>query len=215
MRRLIAGILVIGFVIAGCSISEHRNRGVYVLLAVARADSPTRNENQELLNTLLTLLRPDDILAVARIDTRSFSERDIIAEIRFDQRPSAAIRQKRAFKDRFDNFFAHASGHPAMDLTGGILQAIEYLNSSRCAHKYILLFSDLKQEPIGGDARHAPFQLSGFTVIGLHPAQAQRQEQNPEQARRRGETWRDRIENSGGQWQLVDDIAALAPVFEG
>jgi hypothetical protein len=43
---------------------------------------------------------------VARIDTGSFSEKDIIAKATFDERPSMANKQKRAFAQRVHDFIA-------------------------------------------------------------------------------------------------------------
>ena len=46
---------------------------------------------------MLGTLNPGDALAVARIDTGSFSEKDIIAKATFDDRPSVSNEQKRVF----------------------------------------------------------------------------------------------------------------------
>ena len=52
---------------------------------------------QSILNYLLGVLQPGDTLAVARIDTGSFSEKDIVAKMTSDGRPSVANNQKRTF----------------------------------------------------------------------------------------------------------------------
>ena len=44
--------------------------------------------------------RPADSIAVARIDTGSFTEKNIIAKTTLDERPSTANQQKRAFASR-------------------------------------------------------------------------------------------------------------------
>ena len=59
---------------------------------------------QVIINYLLGTLQPGDSLAVARVKSRSFSEKDIIAKATFDNRPSQANAQKRAFRDKIDAF---------------------------------------------------------------------------------------------------------------
>jgi hypothetical protein len=85
------------------------------------------NKAQKILNYLLGVLAPGETLAVARIDTGSFSERDIISKVTFDERPSVANNQKRAFMQQVEGFVTTVKGSPYTDISGGILQAIEYL----------------------------------------------------------------------------------------
>ena len=82
------------------------------------------NKAQKILNYLLGVLAPGDTLAVARIDTGSFSEKDIVSKITFDERPSVANNQKRAFMNQVDTFVKSVKGSPYTDISGGIMQAI-------------------------------------------------------------------------------------------
>ena len=47
---------------------------------------------QVIVNYLLGTLQPGDSLAVARVESRSFTEKDIIAKATFDARPVAGQR---------------------------------------------------------------------------------------------------------------------------
>jgi hypothetical protein len=69
-------------------------------------------------------------MAVARIDTGSFSEKDIVAKVTFDQRPSVANTQKRAFQKQVAEFVSSVAGSSHTDISGGLLQAVEYLNEA-------------------------------------------------------------------------------------
>ena len=51
-------------------------------------------------------LQPGDSLVVARIDSGSFSEKDIVCKMTFDGRPSVANQQKRRFRGQIDEFVA-------------------------------------------------------------------------------------------------------------
>jgi hypothetical protein len=82
---------------------------------------------------MLSRLDSADSLAVARIDTGSFSEKDIIAKATFDDRPSTANSQKRRFAGDVKMFVEQSQTAPYTDITGGLLQAIEFLNEKNWA----------------------------------------------------------------------------------
>ncbi len=82
----------------------------------------------------LSELGPSDSFAVARIDTGSFSEKDIIAKVTFDDRPSTVNSQKRQFNERVQRFVKIVRPATNTDITGGLLQAIEYLDEKATAH---------------------------------------------------------------------------------
>ena len=66
---------------------------------------------------ILLPLQPGDSLAVARVQSRSFSEKDIIAKATFDARPSQANAQKRAFHDKIDRAFRNVTGRESTGRT--------------------------------------------------------------------------------------------------
>ena len=74
------------------------------------------------------------------------SERNIIAKTTFDDRPSTMNQQKRAFASRIENFIDSTNPAPYTDITGGLLQAIEFLNEKHTTRKEILIFSDMKED---------------------------------------------------------------------
>ena len=78
----------------GCSDTANRSRGIYMLLDTSGTYALELKKAQAIINYLLGTLQPNDTLAVARIDTGSFSEKDIIAKVTFDQRPSVANNQQ-------------------------------------------------------------------------------------------------------------------------
>ena len=54
--------------------------------------------------------------------------------------------QKRKFRETIDKFVRSVHPSAYTDVTGGILQATEYLDEKNPGHKTILVFSDLKEE---------------------------------------------------------------------
>jgi hypothetical protein len=170
---------------------------------------------KSILNYLLGTLQPGDSLAVASIDTGSFSEKDIVAKVRFDDRPSVANNQKRAFKQKIDKFTRNVRRSPYTDISGGLLQAIEYLNEADPGNKFVLIFSDLKEELAKGHIRDVPFQFHGFTVIGLNVTKLRGDIRDPKQYLKRVEEWRVKVEEGDGKWRVINDLERLENMFKG
>src|SRR5690606_8007099 len=122
---------------------------------------------EHLINYLLGTLNPGDSLAVARIKSRSFTEKDIIAKATFTKDPLKANQQKLAFKKEVGKLREKAKGSAYTDITGGVLQAAEFLNETGAGRKTILIFSDLQQELDKRTVRNVPLDLKGIRVVAL------------------------------------------------
>jgi hypothetical protein len=170
---------------------------------------------EAIINYLLGTLQPGDSLAVARIDSGSFSEKDIVAKMTFDKRPSVANQQKRLFKQKIDEFVQTAKGSAYTDITGGVLQSVEFLNEAGAGQKYILIFSDLKEDLVKGQVRDFPIQVDGCKVIALNVTKLRSDNVDPREYYKRVENWRSRVESGGGSWRVVNDLERLENIFEG
>jgi hypothetical protein len=206
--------LLIGLTVGGCTDAQNRTTGVYILLDTSGTYALELKKAQSIVNYLLGTLQPKDTLAVACIDTGSFSEKDIVAKMTFDQRPSVANNQKRAFQKTVVDFVAKVKSSSYTDISGGILQAIEYLNEASAGQKYILIFSDLKEELAKGHVRDVPFQLSDFNVIALNVTKLRQDIRDPENYRDRVEQWRSKVESGKGKWQIVNDLERIDTIFD-
>ena len=205
--------LILVLSISGCSDSKSRSKGVYMLLDTSGTYARELEKAQSILNYLLGVLQPGDTLAVARIDTGSFSEKDIIAKITFDERPSYANNQKRMFQRKINSFISTVKSSQYTDISGGILQAIEYLNEQRSGQNYILIFSDLKQELAKGYKRDIPFQLQAFNVIALNVTKLRDDNIDPKKYQGRVTKWRAEVESGGGTWSIINDLENLDQIF--
>jgi hypothetical protein len=209
----IALSLILILALSGCTDSKSRSKGVYMLLDTSGTYALELKKAQAILNYLLGVLQPGDTLAVARIDTGSFSEKDIVAKITFDERPSYANNQKRLFQQEVNTFVSSVKSSQYTDISGGILQAIEYLNEQGSGQKYVLIFSDLKQELAKGYKRDIPFQLQGFNVIALNVTKLRADNIDPKQYQDRVTRWRAEVESGGGNWSIINDLENLDHIF--
>ncbi len=181
-------------------------RGVYLLLDTSGTYTAELKKAQQIINYLLGTLGPGDSLVVARIDSGSFSEKDIVAKVTFDSRPSVSNEQKKRFAQTVDKFVKSVRGSKYTDISGGLLQAIEYLNEVDTAEKHVLIYSDLKEELPKGFVRNMNFTLDGFKVRALNVTKLRSDNVNPQEYLDRLEEWKTRVKHGGGEWIVVNDM---------
>lgn len=212
-KSFILIILSISFILIGCPDTTSRSQGVFMLLDSSGTYTKELKQAQNILNYLLGMSNPGDSLAVARIDSASFSEKDIVAKMIFDGRPSVVNKQKRVFKQKVDTFIADVKGSSYTDITGGLLQAVEYLNETGAGKKYILIFSDLKEDLAKGHIRDFPIQLDGCRVVALNVTKLRKDNIDPRLYFNRVEAWKERIETGGGSWRVINDLERLDTIL--
>jgi Prokaryotic membrane lipoprotein lipid attachment site len=213
MRRLLltAGLAA---ALAGCSgEAAPTTRGVYLLMDTSGTYTAELTNAQAIINAILAKLEPGDSFAVARVDTGSFSEKDLIARVTFDERPSMTNQQKRKFRDQIDAFVKSVTPAAYTDITGGVLQAVEYLNEKDPGRKTILVFSDLQEDLQDGYVRDIPLTMDGFEVVALNVTKLRSDNIDPREYMNRLETWQSRVESGGGTWRVINDLDRLDQIL--
>lgn len=207
MKWLLAAAATL--LLAACSQGTPRNTGVYLLIDTSGTYNREVRKAEQIVLFVLGRMGPTDSFAVARIDTASFTERNIIAKATFDDRPSTANRQKRSFAGQLQKFADDSYASPYTDITGGVLQAIEFLNEKQPGRKEILIFSDMKEDLAQGYIRNLPLDLKGFDVVALNVTKLRADNVDPREYLNRLDSWRSRVERSGGHWRVINDLEHL------
>ena len=208
--KLLSLVALTLFGAQGCSQSNvPATRGVYMLVDTSGTYTEELKKAETIISFVLAKLNPGDSFALARINTGSFTEKDIVARVSFDDRPSMANTQKRRFRETIDRFIKGVKSSAYTDVTGGLLQAIEYLNEKNPGHKTILIFSDLKEELDKGYVRDIPLQLNGVDVVALNVTKLRSDNIDPREYMDRLEMWRKRVEAGGGHWRVINDLERL------
>jgi len=198
-------------ILAGCSSGEPVNRttGVYMLLDTSGTYTEEIGKAQQIINYTLARLEPGDSFALARIDTASFSEKDIVAKVSLDTRPSTSNAQKRQFLTRVGEFVDAVRPSPHTDISGGLLQALEFLDEKNPGTKTILIFSDLKEDLPEGYVRDVVARFDDVRVVALNVTKLRSDNIDPRKYLDRLEAWRQRVEEGGGSWQVINDLDHL------
>ena len=205
--------LLAAVTLSGCPDTSNHSRGVYMLMDTSGTYKKELDKAGLIICYLLGTLQPGDSFGVARIDTGSFCEKDIVQKATFDRRPSVSNGQKRIFRDKMDKFISSVNGSPYTDIIGGILQAVEYLNETEAGKKYILIFSDLKEELDKGYVRDFPLQMSGFNVVALNVSKLRSDNIDSWEYMSRLERWKKRVESGGGNWRVINDLERLDAIL--
>lgn len=208
-KRLVLALLLASAV-SSCSDPKSHTQAVYMLVDTSGTYAAEINKAQVIINYLLGTLQPGDSLAVARVKSRSFSEKDIIAKVTFDNRPSQANAQKRAFRDRIDAFVKTVGGSAYTDITGGLIQGAEFLNETGAGTKTILIFSDMQEELDKSTIRDFPIKLKDIRVVALNVVKLKTDNVDPRRYMGRLEAWQKRVEGAGAsEWRVINDIERL------
>ena len=213
-RLLIALVCVASLAPAGCSDSRGRAHAVYMLVDTSGTYAQESGKAQLIINYLLGTLQPGDSLAVAKVESRSFTEKDIIAKATFDQRPSQANAQKRAFRDRIDATFKRVKGSAYTDITGGILQGAEFLNETGAGKKTIIIFSDMQEELDKVTVRNFPIKLTNIHFVAVNVVKLKSDNVDPRRYIGRLEAWHKRVKTAGAaDWRVINDLERLDNIF--
>ncbi|HLQ24902.1 MAG TPA: hypothetical protein VK138_03370 [Acidiferrobacterales bacterium] len=199
---------------SACTDARTHAQAVYMLIDTSGTYAAEADKARRIVNYLLGTLQPGDSLAVARVESRSFSEKDIIAKVRFDSRPSQADTQKRDFKQKIDAFVKTVHGSAYTDITGGLLQGAEYLNETGAGQKIILIFSDMQEELDKSAVRNFPIDLKNIRVVAVNVIKLHTDNADPRLYVGRLEWWQKRVKAAGAtEWRVINDIEHLDSII--
>jgi len=211
--KRVASVIVAALVLGGCAVPPSGN-GVFLLVDTSGTYAGELGRAQTVINYLLGTLDPGDSFGVARIDGGSFSEKDILVRMTFDGRPSVANDQKRQFLETVQTFADTVQTASHTDITGGVLQAVEWLNEVGPGVKTVLIFSDMEEDLPDGHIRDFPIELEGVRVIALNVTKLRADNVDPREYAARLSAWQARVEDGGGSWAVVNDLERLDLALE-
>lgn len=199
-----------------CTDKQSHAQAVYFLVDTSGTYAQELGRAQALIGYILGTLNPGDSLAVAQVKSRSFSEKDIIAKVTFVKDPLQANAQKRAFRDKVTHFTKGVrKGSAYTDITGGIIQASEFLKETGAGRKTILIFSDMQEELDYQTVRNFPIDLKGIRIVALNVTKLTTDNIDPRRYLNRMEWWEKRVRTAGAEdWRTVNDLEHPERIFQ-
>ncbi|MBM4138672.1 MAG: VWA domain-containing protein [Nitrospira sp.] len=183
------------------------SHGVYMLVNTSSIYAQEANKASKIITSLLATLNPGDSLAVAKVESRSFTEKDIVAKVTFDKRPSQVTSQKRTFKDKIQTFTQAIKPSAYTDITGALIQGAEYLNEPKFGIKTIVILSDMQEELGKGIVCDFPIELDGFRIVALNMRKLRTDNADPRLHLNRLARWKTRVRTAGATaWVVVNNL---------
>jgi hypothetical protein len=125
--------------------------------------------------------------------------------------------QKRAFAEKINEFAKSAKsgkGSQYTDISGGIIQAAEFLRETGAGRKTIIIFSDMQEELDYKTVRDFPITLDGIRIIALNVTKLDTDNIDPRRYMGRLEWWQERALAAGAtDWKVVNDMEHLDRIF--
>jgi len=203
--------------LSGCGEQGNYHQAVYMLIDTSGTYTKQVNKAQSVVNYLLGAVQPGDALAVAQVKSRSFTETDIVAKVTLNNDPLQATSQKRAFSSKVNKFAQSAKsgkGSKYTDISGGVIQAAEFLRETGAGRKTIIIFSDMQEELDYKTQRDFPIQLDGIRIIAVNVTKLATDNIDPRRYMGRLDWWEKRaIEAGASEWKVVNDMEHLDRIF--
>ena len=214
-KNLLLPVLILPLLLTSCADNRAHTQGVYLLIDTSGTYAEQVSKARKIINYLLANLNAGDSLAVAKVESRSFTEKDIVAKVTFDRRPSQANQEKRAFSQKIEAFAKNVKGSAYTDITGGLLQAAEYLNEANPGYKTIIIFSDMQEELGKGTIRDFPIKLTGIRVMAVNVIKLSTDNVDPRRYLDRLAWWEKRVRDAGAtEWSVINDLEHLDKVLK-
>jgi hypothetical protein len=195
---------------AGCADPRSHAHGVYVLVDTSGSYTEELRTAERVVDYLLGILRPGDAVAVANVGSRSFSEREIIARASLDPRPSLANTQKRRMADEVADYLKDVEPSRHTDITGGLIQAAQYLREAGTARKTVYIVSDLEEDLDDETIRDLLPDLDGIRVVAVHVSKLPEDNRDPRRYLTRLDAWERRMSEAGAaEWRVINELENL------
>ena len=209
--------LIVASGLSGCANQQDYYHSVYMLVDTSGTYSEQVGKARNVVNYILGTLQPGDSLAVARVKSRSFSEKDIVAKVALNTDPMQVTAQKRDFAEKIDAFAKSTKsgkGSRYTDISGGIIQAAEFLRETGSGRRTIIIFSDMQEELDYKTVRDFPIELDGIRIIALNVTKLDTDNIDPRRYMDRLEWWEERALAAGAsEWKVVNDMEHLDRIF--
>lgn len=219
MLSRIAAFILAAFTvltIGGCT-GENGRHAIYMVVDVSGTYARQSDKARDVLKYLLITAHPGDTLALAKINSRSYTEKNIIAKVTLENVPSKANVQKKIFAAKADQFvkkIQRARGSAYTDISGALILATEFLRETKASKQTIVIFSDMKQELGKGTVRDFEYDVKGIHFVVINIAKLRSDNVDPRRYKRRMDAWNKKLMGAGAaDWIVITDMDKILDVF--
>ncbi len=207
----ITALMIPWLLLSGCQSADEASRATYMLIDVSGTYFRQLDACVRASKYALVKMKPNDFIAIAKISSKSFSDREVIIKGRLPKKPSQANAMKARMGSAIDQFAKKARASSYTDISGAIYQAAQVLHQQPSQQKRLVIFSDLVEDLSLDIIRERLPSLEGIDVIAANVIKLRSDNRNPEKYFRRLQQWEHMILKAGAKsWRVVDDPMQLA-----
>ncbi len=159
---------------------------------------------------------PGDSLSLIAIDSSSYNEKNIKAQLKLDYRPSQANVQRIEFAQTLDEFAAEKASAKYTDISGAMMLCSGYLKSTQAGTQVMFIFSDMKEELKPGLTRNfSDNEFENINIAAMNVIKLNSDNTNPQIYRSRIKKWDERVMKHGAKsWKADLKPTDLAEYIE-
>ena len=154
---------------------------------------------------------PGDSLFFVTIDSNSYTEKNLIAKLTLDYRPTMANSQKVEVAKKLEKFGKGSARSNLTDISGALMLCADYLKASKAGTRVMFVFSDMNEElPKGVVRKFKADEFDGIDVVAMNIIKLSKDSANPEVYRKRLEKWEKRTTEAGARsWGTLIDSTKI------
>lgn len=196
-------LLALAVFCSSCGSGDY-SRTVYMLIDTSGTYVKEIKRAHKIIKAIVVRMQPGDTFILARIDSDSFSEKDILINVKLDYKSTKANQQRVALVKKVNRYIKKVRSSRYTDITGGILQALDVLKRNKAGNKSIIIFSDLKEDLKKSQKRNIPMNFAKIKVVSVNVTKLKSDNRDPRKYFRRIEKWKKNVEKDGGSWEVID-----------
>ena len=214
---LTPGLLMALLCLPSCSDNKAYEAAMCALADVSGTYADEKNNIVKITKSkILSKMLPGDSLFFIRIDSNSYNEGDLVANLTLDYIPSKANKQKLNMATKLDEFANANTRARFTDISGAMMLCSDYLNTTESGNRVIFVFSDMKEELKPGTTREfATDEFEGIHIAAMNVIKLNADSADPKIYRDRLDNWEKRTKASGAlSWEIFNDSVKIPEYIE-
>lgn len=149
---------------------------------------------------ILPKMLPGDSLSLITIDSSSYNEKNIKAQLKLDYKPSLANKQRLEFAKVLETFANDQSSSKYTDISGAMMLCSGYLKSTQAGTQVMFIFSDMKEE-LKPDLKRkfSDDEFANINIAAMNVIKLNEDNTNPQIYRARIKKWEEKVLRYGAE----------------
>ena len=192
--------------LSGCSDNKQYETAICALTDISGTYAREKGNMVNIIQAgLLPKMSPGDSLSLIAIDSSSYDEKNIRAQLTLDYRPSQANTQRIEFAKKLDEFAKAKESSKYTDISGAMMLCSGYLKGTHAGTQLMFIFSDMKEELKPGLKRNFDQnEFENLNIAAMNVIKLKSDNTNPQIYRSRMEKWKERVLEHGAQSWKAD-----------